>query len=63
MVTVGSPSSELLRPPAIEREQTEIDGHDLDDRAHAAQRGADTGPDERRFRQRRVADALRSEFF
>ena len=42
----------------VERQQAEVDGHDLDDRAHAAQRGADAGADERRLRQRRVADAL-----
>ena len=42
----------------VEREQAEVDGHDLDDRAHAAERGADAGADEGRLRQRRVADAL-----
>ncbi len=42
----------------IEREQAEVDRHDLDDRSHAAERRADAGADERRFRERRVADAL-----
>ena len=45
----------------VEREQAEVDGHDLDDRPHPAERGADAGADERRLRQRRVADALGTE--
>ena len=45
----------------VEGEQAEVDRHDLDDGPHAAQRGADAGADERRLRQRRVADALRAE--
>ena len=45
----------------VECEQAEVDGHDLDDRPHAAQRGADPGADERRLRQRRVAHALGAE--
>ena len=43
------------------REQAEVDRHDLDDRPHAAERRADAGADEGRFRQRRVADALGAE--
>jgi hypothetical protein len=46
----------------VERQQAEVDRHDLDDRAHAAQRRADAGADEAEFRQRRVADALGAEF-
>ena len=45
----------------VEREQAEVDGHDLDDRAHPAERGADAGADEGRLRQRRVADPLGAE--
>ena len=45
----------------VEGEQAEVDGHHLDDRAHAAQRGPDAGPDEGRLGERRVADALRTE--
>ena len=45
----------------VQRQQAEVDRHDLDDRPHAAQRRADAGADERRFRQRRVADSLRPE--
>ena len=45
----------------VEREQAEVDRHDLDDRPHPAERGADAGADERRLRQRRVADPLRAE--
>ena len=46
----------------IERQQAEIDRHDLDDGAHPAQSRADAGPDEGRFRQRRIADALGAKF-
>ena len=42
----------------IEGEQAEVHRHDLDDRAHPAEGGADTGAHERRFRQRRVTDPL-----
>ena len=45
----------------IEREQAEVDRHHLDDRPHAAERRADAGADERRLRERRVADALGAE--
>ena len=45
----------------VERQQAEVDGHDLDDRPHAAERGPDAGADERRLRQRRVPDAVRAE--
>ena len=43
----------------VEREQAEVDGHDLDDRPHPGERGADAGADERGLRQRRVADRAR----
>ena len=46
----------------VERQQAEIDGHDLDDRPHPAHGGADPDPGERRFRQRGVADPLGTEF-
>ena len=42
----------------IQRQQAEIDRHHLDNRAHAAERSADAGPDEGRFRQRRIANAV-----
>ena len=42
----------------VEGQQAEVDRHDLDDRPHAAERGADAGADERGLRERRVADAL-----
>ena len=42
----------------VEREQAEVDGHDLDDRPHAAERRADAGADEPGLAQRGVADAL-----
>ena len=45
----------------IERQQAEVDRHHLDDRPHAAERGADAGADERRLRERRVANPLGSE--
>ena len=45
----------------VERQQAEVDRHDLDDRAHPAERGADAGADEGRLRQRRVADPLGAE--
>ena len=45
----------------IEREQAEIDRHQLDDRPHAGHRGANAGAGEARFRQRRIADALGAE--
>jgi hypothetical protein len=47
----------------VEGEQAEVDRLDLDDGAHAAKRGADAGPHERRLRQRRVADPLGVELF
>ncbi|GAA0922537.1 hypothetical protein GCM10009559_06150 [Pseudonocardia zijingensis] len=40
----------------VEREQAEVHRHDLDDRPHPAQGGADPGADERRLRQRGVPD-------
>ena len=46
----------------VEREQAEIYGHQLDDRAHAGHRGADAGAGEAGFRQWRIADAFRAEF-
>ena len=45
----------------VQREQAEVAGHDLDDRAQARDRGADTGADEAVLGQRRVDDALRPE--
>ena len=45
----------------IERQQAEIDRHDLDDRPHAAERRTDTGADEGGFGKRRVADAVGAE--
>ena len=45
----------------VERQQAEVDGHDFDDRPHAAHRRADSSADEGRLRQRRVADALGAE--
>ena len=47
----------------VEREQAEVHGHDLDDRPHPAERGADARPHECRLRERGVADAHRSELF
>ncbi len=45
----------------VERQQAEVDRHDLDDRSHAAHRGADAGADECGLGQRRVADAFLTE--
>ena len=45
----------------VEGQQAEVDGHDLDDRPHPAQGGADAGADERRLRQRGVADPFGAE--
>ncbi len=45
----------------VECQEAEIDRHDLDDRAHPAERGADPGADKGRFGERRVADALGAE--
>src|SRR6266700_3582552 len=45
----------------VQRQQAEVDGHDLHDGPHTAQGGADSGTDEGRLRQRRVADALGAE--
>ncbi len=46
----------------VEREQAEVHRHDLDDRTHPAERRPDPCTDEARFRQRRVADPVASEF-
>ena len=45
----------------IERQQAEIDRHDLDDRPHAAERRTDAGADEGGFGQRRIANPVRAE--
>ena len=45
----------------VQRQQAEVDGHDLDDRPHPAQRRADARADEAGFGQGRVADPLRAE--
>src|SRR5216684_6225951 len=42
----------------IDREQAEIDRHQLDNWLEPAHRGADSGADYREFRNRRVTDAL-----
>src|SRR5216683_1686009 len=42
----------------IDREQAEIDRHQLDNRLEPAHRGADSGADDREFRNRRVTHAL-----
>src|SRR5579864_1800081 len=47
----------------VEREQAEVDRHDLDDRPHSAQCRTDSGADESRLRERCVADALGAELF
>ena len=46
----------------VDRQQAEVDGHDLDDRPHAAERRADASADERGLRKWRIADALFTEF-
>src|SRR5271165_851757 len=46
----------------IEREQAEIDRHDLDDRPHAGECRADTGADKSALRKRRIAYPLLAEF-
>ena len=43
-------------------EQAEVDRHDLDDGAHAAQGRTDARADEPGFGERRVADPFRAEF-
>ncbi|MCY1512434.1 hypothetical protein D9M68_468950 [compost metagenome] len=45
----------------VQCQQAEVDRHHLDDRAHAAQRRADARANEGQFRQRCIADALRTE--
>ena len=45
----------------VERQQAEVDRHDLDDRTHPAHRRADSGADKGRLGKRRVADALGTE--
>ena len=45
----------------VERQQAEVDRHDLDDRSHPAERRADAGADEARLRQRRVAHPVATE--
>ena len=45
----------------VECQETEIDRHDLDDRAHPAKRSADPGADKGRLGQRRIADAVGTE--
>ena len=42
----------------LHRDREEVLVHDLDDRAHALDRGADPAADDRHLRDRRVADAL-----
>jgi hypothetical protein len=42
----------------VEGEEAEVPGHDLHDRAHAGDGGADAGADEGRFRQRGVAHPI-----
>ena len=43
----------------VQRQQAEVDGHDLHDGAHSGQGGPDPGADEPGLRQRGVTDALR----
>ena len=45
----------------VDRDEQEVDRHDLHDRALAAHRGADRGADEALLGDRRVAHALRAE--
>ena len=45
----------------VEGEEAEIDGHDLDDRAHPAHRRADPHADEGGLREGGIADPLRAE--
>jgi hypothetical protein len=45
----------------VECEQAEIDGHQFDDGAHAAQGRADAGAGEAEFRKGGIADAFRAE--
>jgi hypothetical protein len=45
----------------VECEQAEVDGHDFDDRSHAAERGTDAGANERRLGQRSVANSIGAE--
>ena len=40
----------------VEREQAEVDGHHLDDRPQARDRRPDAGANERRLRERRIAN-------
>ena len=46
----------------VQRQQTEVDSHDLDDGPQAAERGPDARTHESGLRQRRVAKALGAEF-
>src|SRR5579872_342704 len=45
----------------IQRQQAEVNRHDLDNRSHAVHRRSDSGPDERRLGQRCVPDSLGTE--
>ena len=47
----------------VQRQQAEVDGHDLDDRPEAGDGRPDPRADEGRLRQRRVADAVLPELF
>ena len=44
----------------VQRQQAEIDGHQLDDRSHAGHRSADARAGEPGLRQRSIANALRA---
>ena len=46
----------------IQRQQAEVDGHHLDDRAHASGGRADAGTDKTGFAERGVADPVLPEF-
>jgi hypothetical protein len=46
----------------VERQQAEVDGHDLDDGTHPTERRADPGSNERRLGQGRVAYPVLSKF-
>ena len=46
----------------VQGQQAEVDRHDLHDRPHPTDGGPDPGADEGRLRQRRIPDALGSEF-
>lgn len=45
----------------VEGQEAEVDGHDLHDGSHPAERGADPGADEPGLGQRGVADPFRPE--